>query len=347
MSQPHPAPLHQQNLANLKSVFTESPAPPSRPRFTGPITPDYTSNPVTIPPTFLTTAPPDARPPTASRINFAASPLPEYAGLYAVVLDHVLSPSECAALLALAEASVPTVGAEEGDKDDGGSGSGRNKTLLRNGPNDPWGPALVNVGGGREVLWDSYRNGDRIVWDHQEVVNRIWARCLSAAEEAGGDDGDAVRERFDKIGVGEEEIVGGMWEGWAAGRWEFLRVNDRMRFLRYGKGGFFKPHCDAPFVDTRDPSRNIQTMFTIHLYLNDSKAEVEGAELVGGATTFFSRDRRRRIDVNPKAGRVLIFQHKGLIHSGDDVLRGTKYTMRTDIIYELKLPETTQEEVVG
>ena len=76
-------------------------------------------------------------------------------------------------------------------------------------------------------------------------------------------------------------------------------------------------------------------MFTIHLYLNDSKAEAgEDAELIGGATSFFSRDEKIKIDVDPKAGRVLIFQHKKLLHSGDDVLAGTKYTVRTDILYE-------------
>jgi hypothetical protein len=38
--------------------------------------------------------------------------------------------------------------------------------------------------------------------------------------------------------------------------------------------------------------------------------------------------------VNPKAGSVLIFQHKGLFHEGSKVTKGTKYTMRTDILYE-------------
>ena len=93
-------------------------------------------------------------------------------------------------------------------------------------------------------------------------------------------------------------------------------------------------HCDSPYADTTDPDRSIRTLFTIHLYLNDSKAEVDGAELVGGATTFFSNDEKRRLDVHPKAGRVLVFQHRRLYHSGDDVLAGTKYTMRTDIMYE-------------
>lgn len=85
-------------------------------------------------------------------------------------------------------------------------------------------------------------------------------------------------------------------------------------------------------------------MFTIHLYLNDSKAEVPGADLVGGATTFFSNDEKRRLDVHPKAGRVLIFQHRRLLHSGDDVLAGTKYTVRTDIMYELKRGKKRRDE---
>ncbi len=80
----------------------------------------------------------------------------------------------------------------------------------------------------------------------------------------------------------------------------------------------------------------------MHLYLNDSVAEADAATvprplLVGGATTFHPHDESsRRVDVDPKAGRVLIFQHEGLYHSGDDVTSGTKYTMRTDILYELQ-----------
>lgn len=56
--------------------------------------------------------------------------------------------------------------------------------------------------------------------------------------------------------------------------------------------------------------------------------------LEGGATTFHSRDMQYSLDVDPKAGRVLIFQQKGLLHSGDDVIKGIKYTMRSDIMYE-------------
>lgn len=100
-----------------------------------------------------------------------------------------------------------------------------------------------------------------------------------------------------------------------------------------------------------------RSYFTLHLYLNDSLQELEkeqdgkvnletavplaassplNVSLRGGATTFHSRDRRRRLDIDPKAGRVLIFQHRRLLHSGDDVIGGIKYTMRSDLMYELE-----------
>jgi len=62
--------------------------------------------------------------------------------------------------------------------------------------------------------------------------------------------------------------------------------------------------------------------------LNDA-----GDQLKGGATTFYDYNMMGRIDVVPKCGRVLLFQHRNLIHSGDDVIKGVKYTMRTDIMY--------------
>lgn len=40
------------------------------------------------------------------------------------------------------------------------------------------------------------------------------------------------------------------------------------------------------------------------------------------------------MDVKPKTGRVLLFQQEGLLHSGADVRRGIKLTMRTDVLYK-------------
>jgi hypothetical protein len=48
--------------------------------------------------------------------------------------------------------------------------------------------------------------------------------------------------------------------------------------------------------------------------------------------------------VNPKAGSVLIFQHRGLFHEGATVRKGIKYTMRTDILYEWVPDKETEEK---
>lgn len=46
-----------------------------------------------------------------------------------------------------------------------------------------------------------------------------------------------------------------------------------------------------------------------------------------------SMNMQRQFDVEPKTGRVLIFQHRGLLHSGADVTSGIKLTLRTDLMY--------------
>lgn len=57
--------------------------------------------------------------------------------------------------------------------------------------------------------------------------------------------------------------------------------------------------------------------------------------LLGGATSFTDGyESKDTVRVFPKAGSVLIFQQRNLVHGGDDVFRGVKYTMRTDVMYE-------------
>ncbi|KAI3326312.1 hypothetical protein HD806DRAFT_489963 [Xylariaceae sp. AK1471] len=266
-----------------------------------PIKPIYRSNEVAIPDGFLKVDPADAQPITHTPIDFENSVLPEYKGCYAVVLDNVMSPSECAQLLQLAESSVM----DEDKEEDGSS----------------WRAALVNIGGGYEVEIPDYRKSDRIIWDNQEIVDRLWTRLAAVPE--------IQKELSTLPGVAVH----------ASGRtvkYDFYRVNKRLRFLKYTPGQFFKPHCDGPYGERAPEGYQVQTYMTVHLYLNDSQQVVgPSVDLVGGATSFLSRDDSRKIDVDPKAGRVLIFQHARLRHSGDDVKAGTKYTVRTDIICKI------------
>ena len=74
------------------------------------------------------------------------------------------------------------------------------------------------------------------------------------------------------------------------------------------------------------------SFLTLHLYLNEPD---EDSLLEGGATSFHSLDwSGRHLDVMPKVGRVLLFQQKGLLHSGADVTKGVKFTTRTDVMYK-------------
>jgi hypothetical protein len=134
-------------------------------------------------------------------------------------------------------------------------------------------------------------------------------------------------------------------------------------------------HCDGSYAT---PDGSERSYFTLHLYLNSGGAaanvelpnvepfeflgdakkkrttSLRSAEksqtetdnesaLVGGATSFHSMswEEEKDVHVRPRTGRVLIFQHRSLLHSGQDVVSGEKFTMRTDLMYEL---ESSQSE---
>jgi hypothetical protein len=268
----------------------------------------YTSNPVAIPPGFLTKPPADARPITTSRIDFANSPLPQYKDAYALVLENVLSLSECATLLALAEQSATNRAA-------------------------PWQPALVNVGMNRELAAPDYRNSDRIIWDEQAVVDRIidrilaadngrLARDVSSISPPGKESSKAAaflarfvtRASDAEPGADPKAVLGPRAAQTQA--WQVTRGNERMRFLRYRPGQFFDRHCDGSYVSPADPKTGKpeeRTLFTVHLYLSGSEADAIG----GGSTAFFGtmwgdgKKAEGRLDVMSTAGRVLVFQQRG------------------------------------
>ncbi|KAL3422389.1 oxidoreductase domain containing protein [Phlyctema vagabunda] len=280
----------------------------------------YNSLPVDIPESFLAPLEDPSRL-EVKQIDFATSAIPEYRGLYAVVIDNLLTQEECNQLMHLAEQSA---------------GAHREGAAVED---NGWKPAMVNAGPGVEFMMSDYRNSDRIVWDQDEIARRLWARCSQAEE---------VREELTVLQSSEDENHYATVLGPRRGRNWILRkqgLNERLRFLRYGAGQFFREHCDGHYA-TPD---GVQTSFyTFHLYLNDSiqvlqtagseKKSVQSFDrtvCAGGATTFHSPLVDRSVDVDPKAGRVLIFQQERLLHSGADVTGGIKYTIRSDLMYEI------------
>lgn len=206
----------------------------------------YTSRPVNIRPDFLKD--PLPHPITVAHVDFLHGNLPEYNGLYAVVLDGVLTSSECKELLDLCEESVEDPSTPDSlpndVKNDDHGPDDRGRTAQK------WRPAMVNAGPGREVMLQDYRHCDRIIWDDREVVSRIWDRCALA---------EGVQEQLGRIEGKGSAKVQGHWMEQGGFKWKFVRLNERMRFLRYGKGMFFK----GMRVTVQNPPRKLTLMLLV------------------------------------------------------------------------------------
>jgi hypothetical protein len=208
-----------------------------------------------------------------------------------------------------------------------------------------WERAMINVGNGNQVMATDYRNCGRIIFDSPEIADRLLARLKPFFESW-----DAVTLQ-NKLGVtglaGRKNIF------------TLTRLNERLWFLKYVGGEYFRPHCDGNY---RTPDGSEISFYTIQLYLSGEgeegqdlkefakrqKRELEGKDmnsddrkgtdqekLLGGATSFMPSWELadQPVRVWPKTGRVLVFQQNNMWHGGDSVCVGTKHTMRTDVMY--------------
>lgn len=184
---------------------------------------------------------------------------------------------------------------------------------------------MVNTGGGRQEMITDIRLCGRILWDTPEIVDVLLER---------------IRPHL------PDNIVSLQNSAWITGigpvkrkeTWKMTRLNERLRFLRYTKGMYFRIHGDGNYVT---PDGSEISFLTVHFYLNGSAPQdaadeknLEDVEkpLKGGATRFFGH-KLNEYDVSPETGACLVFQHRGLLHSGEEVDQGTKYTIRTDLMY--------------
>lgn len=103
------------------------------------------------------------------------------------------------------------------------------------------------------------------------------------------------------------------------GDFKLQRLNEKLRFYRYKPGQKFAPHMDHWY----QPNDFEITLLTVLTYLN--------SDFTGGETRFMEQI---KAVVQPKQGSVAIFQHK-IRHEGCEVIRGTKYAFRTDVIYRI------------
>lgn len=242
----------------------------------------------------------NSRPPPACRseqIDFAKAGIPEYAGKFAVLIHDLLSPAECKALLQAAEQTSA----------------------------GEWEGAMVNVGMGQQKIMTDIRLCGRIIWDTPEVVDALLTRIRPHLPS-------------DIVTLNNAAGITGAGPVKRKETYQMTRLNERLRFLKYTSGMYFREHQDGSYIT---PDGSEISFMTAHIYLNgqddgevvqDSNTEDSQKPLKGGATRFFGY-RDAVFDVSPATGACLIFQHRALHHSGEEVEQGTKYTIRTDIMY--------------
>ena len=166
--------------------------------------------------------------------------------------------------------------------------------------NKGYAKALVNIGGGNQKEIDDVRQSQRLMSEDEFFAHEIYTRLLHGSQK-------------DSQNIYNFE--------------EASRLNERLRFLKYTKGGFFSRHKDASFVT---PNGKEKSYLTLNIYLNSPQK--------GGETTFsnvFSKEGERRgeVKVVPQVGMGLVFQHN-ILHEGSVLEEGEKYALRTDVMYE-------------
>jgi|GEM_PF-312473 len=145
----------------------------------------------------------------------------------------------------------------------------------------------------------SYRNNQRMVIDEDRFAEKLRIRLLNAAPPLIVDQDGA--------------------------QWEFQGINPRFRFCQYNQGEAFFIHQDGVF----HKSETEKSFLTLLIYLNDQST------FRGGATRFFANNydaTEPKLIVAPEAGMALLFDHS-LWHDGAQILEGTKYVLRSDLIY--------------
>lgn len=98
-----------------------------------------------------------------------------------------------------------------------------------------------------------------------------------------------------------------------------MGLNERLRVYRYQPGQAFRWHYDGAF---RRSAEEV-SMLTVLIYLSHVER--------GGSTVFqpWTKD-----IVRPEPGLALLFEHQ-VLHQGNEVLEGTKYVLRSDVMFRL------------
>jgi 2OG-Fe(II) oxygenase superfamily len=132
------------------------------------------------------------------------------------------------------------------------------------------------------------------------------------------DDWTLSHQIFQRIRTAK--LLEGLDFGFSRGEYP-ITCNGNLRLYKYDKGMSFGRH-----IDESNRTDHGITRVTVLIYLSDCQ---------GGGATRFHVTRKQSFAVSPVQGSILFHVHgdQCLEHEGDPVIRGTKYVLRTDLVY--------------
>jgi len=150
----------------------------------------------------------------------------------------------------------------------------------------------------------SYRNNERQVLDNEEFAQQLFQKIKNY-----------IPDIIETEGMSKQE----------SGTWKLNSLNTRIRICRYLPNQYFNKHLDGVHYVSAEQ----QSKLTFMIYLNGNE------DFEGGRTLFFESKESDSIlsSYEPEKGDLIIFDHN-LWHSGETVLKGEKYILRSDIIYQ-------------
>jgi hypothetical protein len=105
--------------------------------------------------------------------------------------------------------------------------------------------------------------------------------------------------------------------------WRCIGLNERFKVYRYsGSDQYFASHYDGSFE--RVPLVE-QSWVTMLIYLNE--------DFDGGETSFIDGE------IKPKTGLAAFMTQHNYLHEAKEATNGTKYVLRTDVMYRKKIEE--------
>ena len=198
-------------------------------------------------------------------VDFAQYGFPELSTRTCIVIDNLLTPDDVEKLYTSAVSSAE------------------------------WKAAQVNVGGGREVLATDYRNSDRIILDSHDIAGWLFEKIqphlpphvisIPNAPHHARIRSPAYKEAKE---MSNEAVEGVEVEGTKAKSKvkapvaKCIRLNERLRFLRYQKGMFFNPHYDGQYWT---PDKKEVSYYTLQVYLSGDENEGTSLDNLDEMTT--------------------------------------------------------------